>query len=896
MNLKSKVKEKLISYIRSFKMWRMARRVSWKREWKRRIKKLSLRRKGYSSPKKVKLIRTLAMAGMVSVVAGVLVFAVIFAWYAKDLPRPDRVVRREGFATQILDRNGKQLWDVFGEQKRIPIELEDVPVHLQQAVIAIEDKDFYKHEGFDPLGMVRGFSRILTRGYAQGGSTLTQQLVKNVLLTSERSVVRKIKEFALAVQIERKFSKDEILQMYLNEAPFGGTAWGVQAAAETYFSKNVRDLTLVESAILAGLPQRPSTYSPFGSNPDAYKGRTENVLRRMREDGYITKEQEEEALGDLENIEFARGDTSIKAPHFVMYVRDQLSEMYGERMVEQGGLTVTTSLDLELQEKAQDIVYEEIEKVESIEITNGAAMVVEPMTGEILAMVGSKDFFAEDYDGQVNVALSLRQPGSSIKPVTYAAALNKGYTAATPIMDVRTEFPGKTREEPYVPVNYDGLYHGPLQLRYALGSSINVPAVKLLQLIGLEEMMSLGHEMGFSTLAPTLENMRRFGLSVTLGGGEVRLIEMVTAYSAFSNGGYAVEPVAILEVKDRDGKKLFEKKPVSGKRVLSPEVAFIINDILTDNNARLITFGENSLINLSSRNIAVKTGTTNDQRDNWTVGWTNGTAVVGVWVGNNDNSPMQRVASGVSGAAPIWRRIFLEVLESRDYPAFEVPSGVEQQSVDSVSGYPAHDDFPSRTEYFVKGTVPSGADPIHSKLKVCRSSGKLATKAQIANGDYEEKEYFIFKAPEVLASGDRESWQAGIDAWIEGNGDERYHPPTELCEGGDEMVVRVQKPEDKQRIDSNEISMEVEVYSNSEVDWVKIIVDNSVRDTLYNKPFKTTMFLENGRHTLKFKARNKSGREADSGEVRIGVNSDWQEEEEPSPTPTLTPTPTPEED
>ncbi len=871
-------------------MWRMARRVSWRREWKRRMKKLTLLRTGYKSPKRTKLLRSAALAALVAVIGGVFVFSILFAWFAKDLPQPDKVIRREGFATQILDRNGKQLWDVYGEERRVPVKLDHVPLHLQQAVIAIEDKDFYKHEGFDPLGMVRGFSRFFTRGYAQGGSTLTQQLVKNVLLSSERSVVRKIKEFILAVQIERRFSKDEILLMYLNEAPFGGTAWGVKTASDVYFQKDVQDLTLVESAILAGLPQRPTTYSPFGSNPDAFRGRATEVLRRMREDGYITREQEEVALEELEKVEFSAGDRNIKAPHFVMYVREQLSEMFGDRMVEQGGLTVTTSLDLELQESSQEIVAEEIEKVESLDITNGSAVVIEPTTGEILVMVGSKDFFAEDYDGQVNVSLSHRQPGSSIKPVTYATAFSKGYSPAYSIMDVQTEFPGKTKEEPYIPVNYDGEYHGPLQLRRALGSSINVPAVKLLQLIGLEDMMTLAHDMGFTTLAPTTENMRRVGLSVTLGGGEIRLLDMVTAYSAFSNGGYGVEPVAILKVVDRDGKELFEQKPVKGRRVLSEDVAFLINSVLTDNNARLITFGVNSLINISGRPIAVKTGTTNDQRDNWTVGWTNGTAVVGVWVGNNDNSPMRQVASGVSGAAPIWRRIFLETLESRDDPEFTPPSGVEQYSVDAVSGFPAHDDFPSRSEYFEKGTLSSGQDPIHTKLKICRSSNRLASQAQIANGDYDEKEYFVFKAPSLLASADREAWQEGIDAWTSGQSDERYHPPSDICEGGDDLVVRVNKPKDKERIDSNDVTLEIEVFSDSSISWVKVLVDGIVRDTLETKPFRTTMFIENGQHTLKFRARNSAGKEADSGELKIGVNADW---EEVTPTPTNAPSPTP---
>jgi len=847
---------------------------------------------GNSSSVRAKILRGVALLAFFSVLFLALVSSVLFAWYAKDLPRPDRVVRREGFATQILDREGKLLWDVYSEQRRIPVALDQVPVYLRQAVIAVEDKDFYTHEGFDPRGILRAVKNIILYRRLQGGSTLTQQLVKNVLLTSERTLPRKIKEFLLSVQIERRFSKDEILTMYLNEAPFGGTAWGVEAASEVYFGKKVSELSLIESAILAGFPQRPTAYSPFGPNPKAYLGRTREVLRRMREDGYINKDQEQEAETALSQITFAPTDTSILAPHFVMYVREKLAELYGDQVVEQGGLRVTTSLDLTLQEKAQQFVSEEISKVTGVHITNGAAVVMDPRSGEILAMVGSKDFWASDYDGQVNVSLALRQPGSAIKPVTYATAFGRGYTPATPIMDVQTEFPGRVPEEPYIPVNYDGNYHGPLSLRFALGSSINVPAVKILQLIGLRDMLTTAHEMGFTTLSPSQENMQRFGLSVTLGGGEVKLIDMVSAYSSLANGGLRVEPVSLLRVEDRSGKVLLEQKPLEGRRVLTGEVAFLINNVLSDNSARLITFGPNSLINISGSNIAVKTGTTNDRRDNWTVGWTNGTAVVGVWVGNNDNTPMREVASGVTGAAPIWRRIFLEVLRTRDDPPFSAPSGIETHKVDAVSGYPEHDGYPSRDESFIPGTLPSGEDPIHVKLKVCRSSGKLATSAQIANGDYEEKEFFVFQPPVVLSSEVQARWKKGIDEWATSQSDGRYHPPTELCEGQGEIVVRVKSPVDKTQLSSNDVAMDVEVFSDSSVEWVQIMVDGVVRDTLANRPFRTTMFLSDGRYTLKFRARS-GGKEAESGELAIGVNVPWEVPPTPTPSPTLTPPPTP---
>ncbi len=638
--------------------------MSWRQTWRKRSKEVERyrlpvrrRRTSYRSAwlLRSQLITRFSKLTLIGVVAGVLFIAFLFIWYAKDLPQPYKIVRKEGFATKIYDRNNQLLYDVYAEQRRTPVKLEEIPLYLRQATVAIEDKNFYGHGGFDPTGWMRAMINIVIRQKLQGGSTLTQQLVKNVLLTPERTFTRKIKEFILAVQIERRYSKDEILQMYLNEAPYGGTAWGVEAAAEVYFEKKVSDLTLVESAVLAGLPQRPSAYSPFGEDPQAYIWRTEQVLRRMREDDYITAEQEEVAKKQITEVEFTAEGPGFRAPHFVMYVKKILEERYGVRMVEQGGLRVTTTLDLDLQEEAQEVVSEEIAKVEGIHITNGAALVVDPQTGEILAMVGSKNYNDPDYDGKVNVTQSLRQPGSAIKPVTYVTAFKKGYTPSSLIMDTKTSFPGGDKPE-YVPVNYDGQFHGPLQVRYALGSSINVPAVKMLALVGVRDMLQTGWEMGFTSLEPTQENLSRLGLSVTLGGGEVRLIDMVSAYSAFANGGYKVPPTAILKVTDKDGHVLEESKPKKGRRVLTEEQAFLINHILSDNSARLITFGENSLINIQG--VAAKTGTTNDKRDNWTVGWTP-SIVTGVWVGNNDNTPMQRVASGVSGAAPIWRRIIL---------------------------------------------------------------------------------------------------------------------------------------------------------------------------------------------------------------------------------------------
>ncbi|MEK7526301.1 MAG: PBP1A family penicillin-binding protein, partial [Patescibacteria group bacterium] len=698
-----------------------------------------------SNTTQAKKIAKIAKFGFIGVILLVLGSLLLIPIFAISLPSPDKVVRHEGFSTKIYDRNGKVLYDIFSDERRSPVKIADVPEYLKKGTIAIEDKNFYEHEGFDILGTIRGLSRVITRGRAQGGSTLTQQLVKNVLLTSDRNIFRKLQEFILATQIENKYTKDEIMQMYFNETPYGGNAIGVETAAETYFGKNVSELNLVESAFLAGLPQRPTAYSPYSSTPKAYIARTTDVLRRMREDGHITKQQEEEAKNQLPGMQFQAKGANFKAPHFVQYVQKILEERYGAAFVENGGLQVTTTLDLELQEEAQKIVAEEIEKVaNAYHITNGAAITFNPETGEILSMVGSKDFNADDYDGQVNVTTSLRQPGSSIKPITYVAAFKEGFTPATLLMDVPTVFPGSASQPEYKPVNYDGKFRGPVQMRYALGNSLNIAAVKTLARVGVKDMLTTAYDLGITSLEPTKENLSRLGLSVTLGGGEVRLLELTNAYGAFVNGGFKAEPIAILEVKDKDGKVLEKKDPKKGQRVISEEDAFLIADILSDNNARKETFGTNSAINIAGRQVAVKTGTTNDRRDNWTIGGTP-QEVTGVWVGNNDNSEMKALVSGVSGAAPIWRRITLQALKGKPNVKFAQPNGVVTASVDIISGFREHDGYPSRTEYFKKGTEPNGADPIHTKLKICKNDGKLATPADISGGNYDEKEFFVFK-------------------------------------------------------------------------------------------------------------------------------------------------------
>lgn len=750
------------------------------------------RRQRYSS--KIFFYSYISKLIFFGLIAFVFLTAFLFILYSRDLPTPSRLSSSNlSQSTRILDRNGIVLYDIYGDQNRTYVELKNIPKTLQQATIAIEDKNFYENRGFSLTGIIRSvFNILLLRGIT-GGSTLTQQLVKNALLTPERSIQRKIKEFILAIQVDKKYSKDQILELYLNVAPYGGTNVGVETASEQYFGKKVGDLNLVESTILAGLPQRPSFYSPYSEHPKTYINRTYDVLRRMREDGYITEREEKIAKKEVENLKFLDKSQSIKAPHFSFYVKNLLVKQFGENLVEQGGLSVTTTLDYKLQNTAEKITKEEVDGVSSLHVGNGASIVLNPKNGEILSMIGSRDFFATEsasfdnpkkkvpFEGQFNVITQgHRQPGSSIKPVMYAAALDKGYTASTLIMDTKTVFPNQGDKD-YIPQNYDGKYHGPVQLRFTLGSSLNVPAVKMLSLVGVRNMLSTAYSMGISTLAPTTENTNRFGLSITLGGGEVLPIELAAAYTSFANGGYKMDPISILKVTDRRGNVLFEQKEQNKKRIISPEVAFIISNILSDNNARLITFGENSFLNIRGKTIVVKTGTTDDKRDNWAVGWTPSILVLS-WVGNNDNSPMGNVVSGVTGATPIWRRIILEALKDKPNEDFAKPNNITSATIDAYGGGSPVDGKPTRSEFFIKGTEPQGSSPIYQQIKVSKENkNKIASQSEIDNGQYETRTFIKFSEKDPVSSDGKNRWQEGIDSWVNDNykDDPLYHPPTE---------------------------------------------------------------------------------------------------------------------
>ncbi len=813
----------------------------------------------------------------------------LFVWFSKDLPRPDRVSRTEGLSTVISDRNGEVLYDIYGEQNRVPVPISEMPAYLRQATIAIEDKDFYKHQGFSLTGMGRAVFNIFVFRNLQGGSTLTQQLVKNVLLTSERTIPRKIKEFILAIQIERKYSKDQILQMYLNEAPYGGTAVGVETASQTYFGKHTKDLTLTEAVILAGLPQSPNKYSPiFGSNPKAYVDRSEQVLRRMREDGYISKDQEDKVKSELPKAEFSKENVNFRAAHFVMYIKEQLIAQFGEKMVEQGGLKVTTTLDWKIQQEAEKIVKEEVDKLKGLQVSNGAAAVLDPKTGEILAMVGSKDYSATDTGGlKFNVVTQgLRQPGSAIKPIIYATAFKKGYTPTTLIMDVETHFPGGDKPD-YIPKNYDGKFRGPIQVRYALANSINIVAVKMLAMVGVKDALVTAYDMGLNTLKPTDDNLKRLGLSMTLGGGEVTLLDLTSAFGVFATGGVRHEPLSILKVQDTHGKTLFEAKPGSGQRVLSPQVSFLISNILSDNEARKEVFGPSSWLVVSGKTVSVKTGTTDDKRDNWTVGYTPSFAV-GVWVGNNDNSAMNpTLASGVTGAAPIWNRLMRLVLKNKADEPLSIPSGIVNSQIDGYGGGLPKDGQPQRSEYFISGTEPTATAAIYQRLKISKNNGKLANPVEIAKGEFEEKDFIVLREQDPVSTDGKNRWQEGIDAWLAGNSDSKYHPPTETSTDKlNDVAVRIKNPGNQVRIDDNNVLVEADAVSAGEITKMEISVDGDIKKTVSSNSFSDRIHMDTGAHEIKVKAYDSRGNAGETG-IKIGVNVPW--DFSPSPTPTATP-------
>lgn len=624
-------------------------------------------------PKKLRFSKKSKIIFVFSVfVVFIISYTIFILTAAYQLPTPNRLIySNEPLTTEFYDRNGSLLYRLYGDKNRTLVQLPEIPKNLIQATIAIEDQNFYHHIGVDPFAIIRALYQNLKNGNYEGASTITQQLIKNSLLTPERTYSRKLREIILALWAERIYSKDQILQMYFNEAPYGGAIVGIAAASQTYFGKSPTQLNLAESAYLAGLPASPTQFSPYGSRPNLARERQKDVLDRMVKEKYITQAQANEAFA--ENLNLKPPINDIHAPHFVMYVRNLLSEKYGPRVVSQGGLKIYTSLDLELQEEVEQIVKEEVEKLASLNVQNGAAMITDK-NGQILAMVGSKDYHEPRF-GNFNVTLSARQPGSSIKVITYATAFKKGFTPGNTILDAPVTFKDGART--YSPVNYDGSFHGPISIRTALGSSCNIPAVKMLSVVGIDDMIKTAKDLGITTF----NDPARFGLSLTLGGGEIKMVDMMSVYGTLANLGIRKPPTPFLKVTDSSGNVL-EEYNNSGTRVLQSEIAYLLTDILKDNKARTPAFGPNSLLQIPGFEVAVKTGTSDNKRDNWTFGYTP-QFVVGVWVGNPDNSPMNPIlTSGVTGAAPIWNKIMHTLLDNTQPLAFQKPAGLLEATID----------------------------------------------------------------------------------------------------------------------------------------------------------------------------------------------------------------------
>ena len=617
--------------------------------------------------------------------------------------------------TRFYDRNGDMIYEMIDPTagRRTYVPLDQMSPYIVAATLAIEDKDYYNHPGFDIFAVARALIQNYTSGeVVSGASTITQQLARTLFFTpqerTEITMRRKAREIILAAELTRRYSKDEILELYLNEFNYGNLAYGIQAASETYFNTTADKLDLPQAAFLAGLPQAPSVYDIF-TNPEATLRRNKQVLVAMvklsdetnciqvnSSDAQVCvdAEQAADAFIYVENYDFEQRANPLVYPHWVNYIRALLESEYGEQTIYNSGFRVYTTLDPDLQEEADRIVAEQVGKLEDNHATDGALVAIDVKNGEILAMTGSADFYNDEIAGQINMALAPRQPGSSFKPLTYAAAFEKGWTPSTLIWDVPSEFPpsgnADDTRDPYKPVNYDGKYHGPVTVRTALANSYNIPAVKALQFVGIYDdpdvpgedgVINFAERMGITTL--TRDD---YGMSLTLGGGEVTLLEMTSAFSIFARNGSKIDPVAITRIEDYQGNVIFEAKEQTGERVISAEHAFLINSILSDTKARVPMFGTNSILNLSFE-AAAKTGTTNDFKDNWTLGY-NPDLAVGVWVGNADNSAMENT-TGVSGAAPIWAEFMTYAVPylTDDNPSdFVRPNGIVDTVICSLSG------------------------------------------------------------------------------------------------------------------------------------------------------------------------------------------------------------------
>lgn len=680
--------------------------------------------------------------------AGIFFTCAILLW-ASTIKIPDFSLletRKISQSTKIYDRTGKiLLYDVHKDIRRTVVNFDQITPYIKNATVAIEDDQFYEHNGIKPEAILRAvWVNFKTGQYSQGGSTITQQVIKNALLSPEKTVTRKIKEWILALKLERELNKEQILTLYLNEAPYGGNIYGVEEAAMSFFGKHANEVTLAESAYLAALPQAPTLYSPYGNNISRLESRKNLVLKKMLELGSVTQKEYDEASN--EKVKFIPPqEKGIRAPHFVMFLKEKLAETYGEDALNNGGLRVISTIDMDLQQKGEAIVKQyAAENEKKFNAHNASLVAVDPKTGQILVMVGSRDYFDIEHEGNFNIAVAKRQPGSAFKPFVYGAAFEEGYTPDTVVFDVPTQFStrcdafghplsGSNESHCYMPENYDHQYHGPMSLRNALAQSVNVPAVKMLYLVGLDKAIDFAERMGITTLV----NKERYGLTLVLGGGEVSLVDMTSAYGVFANDGKRNPYTGIIRIEDAQGNVLSEDAP-RNNQVIDPEIARKISNVLSDNTARTPAFGEQSYLNFPDHQVAVKTGTTNDYRDAWIIGYTPSLAV-GAWAGNNDNTAMEKKVAGFI-IAPLWNAFFTEAFKTIPDEHFPQPQpllptikpvlrgvwyGGETYAVDKISGKLATEFTPSdlienrvipnahEILYWINKSDPTGPAPIN---------------------------------------------------------------------------------------------------------------------------------------------------------------------------------------
>jgi 1A family penicillin-binding protein len=810
--------------VRSNQDWRNPIKVS--KGGKNKSKKNFSVSHKYKKPKNRKRLKrltsTLVPLGIFLVLVGGIFILGLFAWISKDLPSPDGLINRSiTVSTKIYDSKGETvLYDIHGDIKRTLINLDEIPDYVVSATLAAEDRDFYTHKGFSITGIVRSALKNIFTGSRVGGSTLTQQFVKNAILTTEKTYTRKIKELLISYRLEKKFEKDEILGMYFNEIPYGSVIYGVEAASQSFFGKSARDISIAEGAILAAIPQAPTFYSPYGSNKDRLIVRQKWVLDSMAELGYITTSQAEQAKN--EKIIFKPLTESIIAPHFVMYVRELLSEEYGENFITQEGLKVYTTLDLDRQKIAEDAIEKGIaDNSKKYEFTNASLVAIDTRTGHIQAMVGSADYFNDDIDGQVNVSLRPRQPGSSFKPIVYTAAFEKGYTPNTILYDVETDFDA-TDTKPYEPKNYDLEQRGPVTIRNALQGSLNIPAVKATYLTGIDNVIDLARGLGYTTL----EDKDRFGLSIVLGGAEVKLLEHVGSFATLASEGIKHDVTPILKIEDKNGRVLFEYKDKK-REVLKSEYARLITNVLSDDNARAYVFGAGSALTLPGRPVAAKTGTTNNYRDAWTIGYTPSLAA-GVWVGNNNNDEMKRGAAGGVVAAPIWNYFMREALRDTSPESFTAPE-------EFITGKPILD----------------GQETAQMKVKIDTMSNKLATQytpdstiREVSIKEIHNILYYVEKDdPRGNKPKDPESdpqfqkWEDAVIKWAE---DQGFNPnsnielPTEYDDihlEQDQPNLIIITPLPGQTIENDQLSIEITGSAKRGIDKVEYYIDSKLITT-----------------------------------------------------------------